>query len=58
VHLPPTPRLAAEHALKSGRMLPSMDAERMTRAVQIAVRPDHRPPRPQGRRRDGISLIV
>ena len=35
VHLPPTPRLAAEHALKTGRMLPSMEVGRMTRAVQI-----------------------
>ena len=35
VHLPATPRLAAEHVIKTGRALPSMDPGHMARAVQI-----------------------
>ena len=37
IHLPPTPRLAAEHVLRTGRMLPSMESDRMIRAVQITA---------------------
>lgn len=37
VHLPPSPALAAAHALKTGRVLPSMEVERMTAAARLVA---------------------